>query len=552
MATGSGNTGSPSSAASLSTLPTLRRTLQAVPRNRLDGGYDCEFVQHPPKAVQCDCPVCLLVLRSPHQVTCCGYSYCATCIKRVQDDEKGCPTCNETDFSVFPDKRLQRSLNDFSVYCVQREFGCEWEGELRALDRHLNLQPPSEKLLEGCQFSEVECTLCLLPLQRRYLQAHQSDDCPERPFACQHCNQYKATFEEVAENHWPVCPFYLLPCPNNCDLVLQRQDLEQHISQECPLVFVDCDFQMVGCKVRLPRRDMPSHINESISGHMSYMQVYVNTHPRVNMAACIGLMVGTIQKVVIANAHTMHEAEEERRESSEKIAQLQESHDQLKTSFDEKCAELQHMKQQFTLQRSVAQHRNNPTKTRTSLELQQNLTDLDHDSKARSETKISETGSATLPFNFTMTEFKSKKDNNIKWYSPPFYTHTNGYKMCIKVEANGSRRGMGTHLSVHAYLMQGPCDHNLSWPFTGTVNIQLLNQLKDENHKTRTINFTDTTNPKHISRVLHHERAPNGWGKSQFLSHDQLEVNPSSDCQYIKDDQLRFQIFDVTFPLSNP
>ena len=236
MATGSGNTCSPSSAASLSALLTPRRTLQAVPRNRLDGGCDCEFVQHPPEAVQCDCPVCLLVLRSPHQATCCGYSYCATCIKRVQDDEKGCPTCNETDFSVFPDKRLQRSLNDFSVYCVQREFGCEWEGELRALDRHLNLHPPSEKLLEGCQFSEVECTLCLLPLQRRYLQAHQSDDCPKRPFACQHCNQYKATFEEVAENHWPVCPFYLLPCPNNCDLVLQRQDLEQHtIVKNAPL-----------------------------------------------------------------------------------------------------------------------------------------------------------------------------------------------------------------------------------------------------------------------------------------------------------------------------
>ena len=155
---------------------------------------------------------------------------------------------------------------------------------------------------------------------------------------------------------------------------------------------------------------MPSHINESISGHMSYVQVYVNTHPQVNMAACMGLMVGTIQKVVIANAHTMHEAEEERRESSEKIAQLQESHDQLKTSFDEKCTELQHMKQQLiTLQRSVEQHINNPTNTRTSLELQQPLTDLDHDSKASFETKISETASATLPFNFTMTEFKSKK-----------------------------------------------------------------------------------------------------------------------------------------------
>ena len=555
MATGFSNTDSCSSSASPSAQPPPRRA-PGVPRNRLDGGYDCEFVERPPKAVQCDCPVCLLVLRGPHQVTCCGYSYCATCIKRVQDDEKCCPTCNETDFSVFPDKRLQRSLNDFSVYCVQRGLGCEWEGELGELDRHLSLQPPPEKLLRGCQFSEVECTLCLQPFQLHHLQAHQSDDCPKRPFACQHCKQHEATFEEVAQSHWPVCPSFPLSCPNNCDLVLQRQELEQHVSQECPLTLVDCDFQMVGCEVRLPRRSMPSHINENIVGHMSYVQVHMNTHPGVNMAACVGMVVGTIQKVVIANTHTHSQAKEELQESSDKIAKLQESHDQLKTSFDEKCAEIQHMKQQFiTLQPSLEQRKRDLTKTtKTSMELQQSLTELEQkvpDSKVSAETKMSEIGSKTLPFNFTMTEFRSKKENNVEWYSPPFYTHTNGYKMCIRIDSNGSSGGKGTNLSVYAYLTHGPYDDNLLWPFKGTITIQLLNQLKDKNHHTRTINFTNATNPKYVSRVIPHDKAPNGWGKSKFLSHAKLDVNPFSDCQYTKDDQLEFRISSVIFPHSN-
>ena len=39
------------------------------------GGYDCEFVERP-KELETDCPICLLVLREPFQVTCCGNSFC--------------------------------------------------------------------------------------------------------------------------------------------------------------------------------------------------------------------------------------------------------------------------------------------------------------------------------------------------------------------------------------------------------------------------------------------------------------------------------------------
>ena len=110
-------------------------------------------------------------------------------------------------------------------------------------------------------------------------------------------------------------------------------------------------------------------------------------------------------------------------------------------------------------------------------------------------------GTGILSFDFTLIEFKSKKENDIEWYSPPFYTHTHGYRMCIRVCANGKGGGEGTHISVYAYLMNGPFDDYLKWPFQGTVTIQLLNQLKNVNHHTKTIDFTKTTNPTSISRV---------------------------------------------------
>ena len=43
-------------------------------------GFDCKFMEPPLAAPQTDCPVCLLVLREPYQVTCCGKSYYKSCI----------------------------------------------------------------------------------------------------------------------------------------------------------------------------------------------------------------------------------------------------------------------------------------------------------------------------------------------------------------------------------------------------------------------------------------------------------------------------------------
>ena len=59
--------------------------------------------------------------------------------------------------------------------------------------------------------------------------------------------------------------------------------------------------------------------------------------------------------------------------------------------------------------------------------------------------------------------------------------------MCIRVDANGWSSGNGTHISVFAYLMKGDNDDSLTWPFTGSITFELLNQLEDNNHEAITI-----------------------------------------------------------------
>ena len=236
--------------------------------NTQEEGFECEFVEKPPSIFQSECPVCLLVLREPYQVNCCGYAFCRVCIEKVKAD-KQCPCCNAKDFYMFEDKRLKRTIYALRIRCTNKEQGCQWEGELGQLDNHLNYNPPEEKQLKGCQFSKIKCLYCSKLFLRLKIQVHQSDQCQRRSFSCQYCKDYKTTYEDVSTNHWSICGYYPLECSNKCGQTLERQHLESHISKDCPLTVVDCDFQHVGCEVRLHRKDMPAHLVQSVVLHLS-------------------------------------------------------------------------------------------------------------------------------------------------------------------------------------------------------------------------------------------------------------------------------------------
>ena len=140
------------------------------------GGYDCKFVKPLPDAFQTECLICQLVLREPYQTTCCGTSFCQTCIQQVQDNESPCPTCREEDFQVFSNKGLKRSLNKLHVYCTHSKDGCTWSGELPEIDQHLNKE---ETQLVGCQFAEIRCEFhyagCEFQSTRKDMATHISE-----------------------------------------------------------------------------------------------------------------------------------------------------------------------------------------------------------------------------------------------------------------------------------------------------------------------------------------------------------------------------------------
>ena len=144
-----------------------------------------------------------------------------------------------------------------------------------------------------------------------------------------------------------------------------------------------------------------------------------------------------------------------------------------------------------------------------------------------------------IPFTFTMPQFEQKKSEDVRWYSPSFYTHPRGYRMCLAVDANGCGDGKDSHVSVFIFLMKGEYDESLNWPFRANVTIQLLNQISME-HLTRTIPFNDCASIDNAgSRVTIREQAGSGMGFHNFVSHANLRLN------YLINDSLCLCVKDV-------
>ena len=141
---------------------------------------------------------------------------------------------------------------------------------------------------------------------------------------------------------------------------------------------------------------------------------------------------------------------------------------------------------------------------------------------------------------FKLPRYFQHKTSSQEWYSPPFYTSPGGYKMCVRVDADGFGEGTGTHISVYACLMKGKNDDNLPWPFTGEVIATLLNQLEDENHYTRTLKFPKDNEA--TRRVVNDDMAPTGCGGPKFIAYNKLNFDARQICYYLKNDCLYFQI----------
>ena len=283
-----------------------------------------------------------------------------------------------------------------------------------------------------------------------------------------------------------MCVKFPVPCPYECGETPERQNLEAHVVSECGVVPTECDFNYIGCKVELPRKDMPAHLKDNMVEHMSLLAL---SHRKEHITLCA-----------------------ERREADTKNTK-----------------EVQAIKQSLL----SMQLENMTLKKRITLLELENMT-----LKTESQRSVEQLRShlCLLPVRFKMNNFRQLRRNDDTWDSPPFYTHDQGYKMCLEVEPNGSGDGYGTHLSVFVCLMKGEFDSMLNWPFRGVVTYKLLDQRLGR-HVTDVLEFDDSSDDC-AERVFSDDTGP-GWGCDTFKEYKYLPPN------FLHNDCLQFEVAEV-------
>ena len=468
------------------------------------GGYDCEFVESPTSAFQTECPICHLILCEPYQVTCCGTSFCQTCIQRLQDDNTSCPTCREDKFEMFPNKGLKRSLKQLQVYCTHRNGGCQWRGEFGELDQHLNISKQCpltvvEKEKDAKQGSLVEESEMLKQEIAELKRQRDEDKEKFRYFGVLPLKITMTNFAARSKKHWLwrhseewfSPPFYTHP-----------QGYKM-----CLSVFANGDGKGKGTHVsvfaNLMRGEFDDVLKWPFQGHV-VIQLCNQLQDKYHRGHTTDFSKTTDANVV--NRVTTGERAENGMGCSTLIP-----HKDL--NFNP-ATNSQYLKNDCLLFQIIAVE--------------------------------SLSGPGVLPTERTMTCFEQHKISPHYWLSPPFYTHPQGYKMCFRVDANGVY-GYRAHVSVSASLMRGEFDDHLQWPFRGHVTIAMLNQLEDNNHTIHTIPYTDTTDNQITAggRVTEGELSPRALGSPNFIAHTELNYSPTKNCQYLKYDCLRFRIVKV-------
>ena len=376
-------------------------------------------------------------------------SFCKECIHRIKAANQACPTCNDKDFTLFPNKGLQQSLYDFRVYCPHKSKGCGWTGELREVDNHLNSDPPADESLQGCPFTLIKCPLgcvsCVEGMSRKNYKSHINDK--------------------------------LLSFVMGQAAVVKSVE-QENIQLKARLVDIEGDKQYLEQRVMDLEKEMKGQLSSS-EGDKLYLE--------------------------------------------QQVAELVTTASQLIKKFQE--LEVKNRELENAMKMKLPAVVSNPQPGQFSSN-QQRVTYVTGPYKPSGA-------------QFTMTDFEEYKKDNDMWWSSHFYTHPNGYRMCLRVHANGLGSSKGIHLSVFLCLMRGEFDDQLKWPFKGSVTIKLMNQEEDKDHIVQTAKYQKSLSEEYFTRVMEEERSSKVWGIFNFLPLTKLKP------KYLKNDCIKLCIKKV-------
>ena len=103
------------------------------------------------------------------------------------------------------------------------------------------------------------------------------------------------------------------------------------------------------------------------------------------------------------------------------------------------------------------------------------------------------------------------------WYSPPFYSHPLGYKLCLQLRCTTPVLSTPYDVTCQLQIIPGEHDDSLPWPVYITVIIEVTCHQKNEEKKVITLEITQAEKPKEgispseskkemLMKHIHHKR----------------------------------------------
>ena len=398
--------------------------------------------------------------------------------------------------------------------------GCYWEGSVGTLDDHVT----------KCEFTLVSCpNKCEvegddLQLIRKVLDDHLKTTCPNRDYECEHCGE-KGTYASITEEHDQVCANKLIPCLNTeCTVTMERGKFMEHI---CMFTEVTCKYHNIGCNVRKVRMHMKQHEEEDDKAHL-----HLALEKIVELDSMVSLSQSENASLMTAMFHDISSLKDTTTSLIKKFDNTVSSSNGNITSLRASLSSV--VKTTTSLRKATTSLK----KTTTSLK--QTTTSLEKTTTSLEKTTTSLKKDVDVinkreSFTFKISDYSLLKEENQTYYSEPFYTSCDGYRIHIVVDPNGSDGCEATHVSVYVKLLKGSNDQKLQWPFLGTVTVELLNQLADDDHHSRMISFDLGDNVRVGIAYGHPDFIPH-WPHSN-LFHDLAR-----NAQYLVDDTLYFRV----------
>ena len=131
--------------------------------------------------------------------------------------------------------------------CPKMEVLCELKCGKRLCRENI-----AQHLEQICGLVVETCELgCKMKMTRDELRIHVTETCVQRFIPCEHCKKDFKSCDMTL--HLDKCPKIKLTCELKCGVVMCREDVTQHVVQDCVEKEIECPFAKYKCEVTLPK-----------------------------------------------------------------------------------------------------------------------------------------------------------------------------------------------------------------------------------------------------------------------------------------------------------